>query len=374
MDRLPYAKQNITQEDSEAVLHALKRTVITRGEIVDEFEKTVAAYCGASYAVAFNSGTSALHACYAAVQSGPADRLFTTPNTFVGTVVGGMKGSCHFIDIERETGNVSLFLLQEKINSLASRGKDIIVPVHFAGIPVDMRRLSRMITSPETIVIEDAAHALGSVYPSGEKVGSCTYSHLTVFSFHPAKQITTGEGGMALTNDPHLYARLKEFRNNGIVRSPDTFWSYEIKGLSGNYNFTDFQAALGLSQFQRLSRIIEKRRSLTALYREKFSAYPFVRLFKEPEEGLVSPHLFVVQVDFKARGVPREEVMRQLKQKGIGTQFHYLPLYRLLQKQAECPEMERYAEEALSLPLHTEMDAQDVEEVVSSFLRIIGGK
>lgn len=381
MDKLflPYARQSIDQSDIEAVQASLTREVITRGELVEEFEKAIASYCGASYAVAFNSGTTALAAACHVARLNPADRVFTTPNSFIATVAAPLHlgATPVFIDIDRNTGNIQLEHLFANLNLKSSRGRPIFIPVHFSGIPLDMQKIHQENRHPESIVIEDAAHALGSSFSDGRKVGCCAWSDMTIFSFHPAKQITTGEGGMVTTNDPELDYRLRLYRNNGIVRDSAHLqgeaapWYYEVQEISGNYNFTDFQAALGLSQLKRLDASISKRRQLVKVYRSLLKDVPHLHLFTDRFDENVSFHLFVVQIDFSAYKITRASVMEKLKLKGIGTQVHYIPLYRhpFFQKYSAAdlegyfPEMERYYAEALSLPLYPDLSEEDVYRV-----------
>ncbi|MCB1149709.1 MAG: DegT/DnrJ/EryC1/StrS family aminotransferase [Chlamydiia bacterium] len=379
---LPYTRQQITEEDIEAVARSLRGKLITRGETVEAFEKAVAEGCGARFAVAFNSGTAALDAAYFAAEVEAADRVFTTPNTFIGTVVGALKAKAQLklVDID-ETGNLSLEKLSDCLNLPASRGRDIVVPVHFGGIAVDMQALDRMIRSPETVVIEDAAHAIGSTYPSGEKVGSCAYSLMTIFSFHPAKQITTGEGGMVTTNCPEHYERLKLYRNNGIVRDKNFPWFYEARHVTGNYHLTDFQAALGLSQFQRLDEIVKQRGELAKLYREKLAGCAGVSLFPEACDPRTCYHLFPAFIDPETYGVPKKELMAKLEAKGIGTQVHYIPLYKhpIVNEGKELapyfPAMEAFFARELSLPFYVGMSESDVDIVVEALksYSILGG-
>lgn len=384
---LPYARQSIDATDILEVSKALSREMITRGPKVDEFEEAVASYCGVKHAIAFNSGTSALMAAYFAAEVNPYDRLITTPNTFVSTVGAAVQRQAQhiFLDIDRTTGNLNLDQLEYNLQLPASRGKTVIAPIHFAGIAVDMQKIDQMLTDPSTIVIEDAAQAFGSSYADGTKIGSCAWSHLTIFSFHPAKILTTGEGGMATTNDDALAHRLRLFRNNGIERDPGFLdsaspghWYYEVKALTGNYNFTELQAALGLSQLKRLDEFIRKRRELMALYREKLPKIDHLQLFSPALDSRMAPHLCVAQIDFAAYKTTRHLVMQALKEKGIGTQIHYIPVYRhpYFTKQsgdltAYFPEMETYYAQALSLPLYSDLSLEDVEYVSQSLKEIL---
>ncbi len=383
---IPYGCQSINQDDVEAVSRALTGEIITRGFLVEEFERTVAEYCGAEYAVAFNSATSALEAALAAAEVNASDRVLTSPNTFVGSIAGAEKrgAATVFIDIDEESGNLNMEQLEASMNFRSTRGKEIILPVHYAGVPIDMACLDGLIANSRTVVIEDAAHALGSVYLTGEKVGSCKWSHMTVFSFHPAKTITTGEGGMVTTNHEEIYHKLKRFRNNGIERNPLylehhlTPWYYEVQEISGNYNFTDFQAALGLSQFRRLEKFIAKRQRLSACYRQLLRGAPHITPLKPAPEHNAAYHLFVVKIDFEKCGLSREKLMLDLKEQGIGTQVHYIPVYKhpyFVKKNGELseyfPAMERYYSQALSLPLHCEMNEEDVEEICSILKKML---
>lgn len=357
---IPYAKQFLDKNDIQAVVSALESDQITRGKTVEALEEKLASLCGAAYAVAFSSGTAALEAASFAAKTSVFDRVITTPNTFVGSVAGFIKqgAELQLIDVTKPTANMDVELLVTVINQPRTRGKEIILAVHFAGVALDMEKIYSSIKLPDTVVIEDAAHALGSFYPCGKKVGSCTYSDMTVFSFHPAKQITSGEGGAVLTNDPALYQRLKLFRNNGIVPSADGM-SYDVAALTGNYNFTEFQAALALSQLQKLDAFIEKRRSLVRHYRSLLQGR--ISCIPEEYDERTSYHLFVVQLE------KRDEVRQKLKEQGILTQVHYPPLYQLsaLKVKGEYPEMDSYFAKALSLPLYYGMSESDVERIVS---------
>lgn len=377
---IPYAKQSIDENDVIEVSKALRSEAITRGPLVEAFEQAVARYCNAKYAVAFNSGTTALIAACHAAGVGPNDRLLTTPNTFIASAGAGIhtKATPVFIDIDRSTGNFDLEELKPNLNLPSSRGRTVVVPVHFSGLPVDMQRLDLMIKNPDTVVIEDAAHALGSSYKDGQKVGCCAWSLMTMFSFHPAKTITTGEGGLITTNDPEVYHRLKRFRNNGIERDPEHLegeaapWYYEVQEITNNTNFTEMQAALGLSQLSRIDAFIEKRRELVRAYREQLKNVPHIRLFNDELDAHTAFHLFVVQIDFDALNTTRKDVMKALNAEKIGTQVHYIPLYRhpvIKNKAGDLseyfPQMETYYTQALSLPLFYDLSIENVVQISS---------
>lgn len=383
---LPYAQQNISQEDLDAVQHALSQSIITRGPLVETFENEMANYCGAQYAVAFNSGTAALMAAYYAADIGPNDRVITTPNSFVATIGPGIQrlATPVFVDIDRNTGNLNLEHVALNVNRSQSKGKTAVVPVHFSGIPVDVETIDASITDYRTVIIEDAAHAIGSRYKDGSKVGSCLHSQMTAFSFHPAKTMTTTEGGLVTTNDQDLYHRLQLYRSNGIERDPFYLDEqpapgyYEVKFLSGNYNFTELQAALGLSQLKRLDAFVEKRKKLMDLYRSKLGSFEHVRLFSPSEDLSIAYHLCVAQINFDAYKTTRTAVMEELHLMGIGTQVHYIPLYRhpffaraTGDISAYFPEMENYYAQALTLPLYYDLNEENVERVVESLKKVL---
>lgn len=378
---LPYTHQTIEDDDIALVSQALRGDLITRGPFVEQFEQAVANYCQAQYAVAFNSASTALAATCFAADLNRHDRFFTSPNTFVASAGPAfqMGASPVFIDIDRTTGNIDLDSLGLNLNRSSTRGRDVIMVVHYAGIPVDMNLLDRHVKNQKTIVIEDAAHALGSTYTDGQKVGSCPFSQMTVFSFHPAKTVTTGEGGVVTTNDETLWRKLQLYRNNGIVRDsqfliePPNPWYYEVQALTGNYNFTEMQGALGVSQMAKVDRFVNKRRSLVAHYRKHLSRCANITCLESSFDKYSAHHLMVAQIDFAACGKSRAHVMEALKEKGIGTQVHYIPLYRhpyFVERMGNIaeyfPEAEAFYAQALTLPLFPNMTMQDVERVCSS--------
>lgn len=384
---IPYARQSIDDSDREEVMKAMSGSFLTRGPYVQAFEQAIADYCGAQYAVAFNSASTGLTAACHVGKIQPGDRFLTTPNSFViSSGAASLRNvSPIFIDIERQSGNLSLDQLAYNVNQPISRGKNVVLPVHFAGIPVDMKKLDQMIKNPETLIIEDAAHALGSRYPTGEKVGCCTWSAMAVLSFHPAKNLTTGEGGMVLTNDPDLDARLRRFRNNGMKKTAEILkempWYYEVEEITGNFHMTEMQAALGLSQLKRLDSFIKRRQKLVSLYRELLKNTPYITFFSPKHDAYSAYHLFVVQIDFKAIKKTRAEVMQKLYEDGIGTQVHYIPIYKhpiykssLGDISEYFPEMEAYYSEALSLPLYVDLSEEQIQKVCYSLKKILGLK
>jgi dTDP-4-amino-4,6-dideoxygalactose transaminase len=385
---LPYARHAITVEDIAAVGRALADDVITRGPGVEQFEKALAAYCGARYAVLFNSGSTGLEAaCHAAALT-PFDRVLTSPNTFVATATAVIRqgGTPTFVDVDPATGNLDLAALASHMCKPATRGRTVVLPVHYAGVTVNMRELDRLIQDPDAVVIEDAAAALGSAYDAEHRVGSCRWSQMTIFSFHPAKIITTGEGGAVTTNDAQLFHRLVRFRNNGIERDaqhqkhPDNSpWYYEVHETTGNYNFTDFQAALGLSQLQRLDQLISKRLQIVAWYRDRLQQLSPVDFVLRETDARIAPQLFVLLIDYERCHTTRAEVMRTLGQARIGTQVHYLPLYRhpYFEQRAgdltaDFPGMEAFYAKALTLPLFHELEEEDVDYICAALKKCLG--
>lgn len=383
---IPYAKQSIDESDISAVADAMRGVTITRGSKVEEFEKAVADYCSVKYAVAFSSGAAALLAACHAANVSKYDRVITTPNTFVATVTAGWHCGAEplFIDIDRATGNLDLNLVEHNADYSSSRGHNIYIPVHFSGIPVDIKKLEGMVKDPDAVIIEDAAHALGSCYSDGQKVGCCAWSNMTIFSFHPAKNITAGEGGMVLTYDEELYHQLRRFRNSGIELDPGRLSShpypgyYEVIQAGGNYHMTDLQAALGLSQLKRIDQFIAKRRKLLKTYIENLKSEKGVRFFDWSHNENAVPNLCVLQIDFDAYNISRKEVMELLKEKGIGTQVHYIPVYRhpFFTKahpdiSSYFPETEAYYSQALTLPLYNDLTEEEVIYIVKTLKEIL---
>ena len=377
---LPYGRQTITDDDLDAIKEVLSGDLITRGPKVQGFEEAIASYCGANHAVAFSSGTAALQAVFHVSEVSAYDRIISSPNSFVASVIGRQQGAAvRFADIDRSTGNISLESLGEITREIHSRGKDVIVPVHFGGIAMNAHGVELHVTSPDTVIIEDACHAIGSEYPDGSgKVGNCAHSQMTVFSFHPVKTIAAAEGGMVTTNDPEIDRRLRRFRNNGMERDAQFLkepspgpWYYEVQELTGNYHMSDLHAALGLSQLSRIGDLVKKRRKLVAEYRKHLADVEGIRLFTDEFDAKSCFHLMIVQVDFEKWGISRADAMAKLREVGVGTQVHYIPLYRHgifspltpEEREEQWPEMEAYYAQALTVPLYPAMKSSDVKRV-----------
>lgn len=375
-----YGKQWISDVDIEAVVRALKSDWLTQGPTVEAFEDSFKAYVRAEHAVSVSNGTAALHLAVKALDLDAGSIGITTPNTFMATSNAMLYNDIKpvFADISLQSYNLSV----DKALDAISEKTSVIIPVHFAGQPFDVELLSGQVNRAQIKIIEDAAHAVGSRYRCGAKVGCCKYSDVTTFSFHPVKTMTTCEGGMITTNDETLYKRLLRLRSHGIERDRclykdkterDNPWYHEMHDLGFNYRLSDVHAALGLSQLSRLEDFIERRREIVQWYKEHLADIPWLIL---PEEGTglrSAFHLFVVLIDFLRLGVSRKDVMQRLREKGIGTQVHYIPVYRqpyyqrLLNIDPNAfPNMENYYAKALSLPLYPSLTESDLQQVASA--------
>ena len=375
---LPYGHQTIEEEDLRAVADVLRSDFLTQGPAVERFENDLKEYCGARHAVAVANGTAALHLAALAAGAGPGDVVLTSPNTFVATAncvryAGAVPG---FVDIDPKTRNLDPAELERFLERDEARTRVRgVIPVHFAGLPADMERISDLARRRDLFVIEDASHALGAGWRdrSGRfvKVGACSHSDMTTLSFHPVKHLTTGEGGAILTNRDDLAARLRALRSHGIHREPSRpvsgalGWLYEMRELGFNYRITDLQCALGSAQIKRLDRWLARRTELVARYRAGLGDDPRVRLGTESAGARPAWHLLVVEVP--ARG----EIYQRLRRRGIGVQVHYIPVhlhpyYRDLlgTRPGDFPRAEAYYERALSLPLFPSLRDEDVDRVV----------
>ncbi|MDD3352752.1 UDP-4-amino-4,6-dideoxy-N-acetyl-beta-L-altrosamine transaminase [Zoogloea sp.] len=377
MTFIPYGRQDITDEDIKAVCEVLRSDFLTQGPAIEKFEKTVAEYCGASHAVAMNSATSALHVACLALDLGPGDWLWTSPNTFVASANCALYcgAQVDFVDIDPATHNMSIELLERKLQAAESEGRlpKIVIPVHFAGEPCDLKAIKALAERYRFKVIDDASHAIGGRY--GEFViGGAPYSDITIFSFHPVKIVTTGEGGMAVTNNPELGVKLARLRTHGITRNPaemtrepDGPWYYEQIGLGYNYRITDIQAALGVSQLGRLDAYIRRRHELAARYDELLASLPLKRPVRNPE-NLSGLHLYVIVLNDPSR---RKQVFETLRANGIGVNVHYIPVhlqpyYRTLGfKPGDFPAAEAYYAGAVSLPMFATLTNEQQDRVVS---------
>jgi len=370
---LPYGRQAISEADISAVVDVLRSPFLTQGPVVPAFEQAVANKVEARFGIAVNSATSALHIACLALRLDIGDRLWTSPITFVASAnCGRYCGAVvDFVDIDPATGLMSVTALKSKLQQADKEGTlpKVVVPVHLAGSSCDMAAIGLLAERYGFSVIEDASHAIGGRYQD-KPVGNCRHSAITVFSFHPVKIITTGEGGLATTNDPLLAQRMSELRSHGIVRKAERFerpaagpWVYEQQQLGFNYRITDIQAALGLSQLQRLDAIVAERNRQLQRNRELLADLP-VQLLEVPENVLSSVHLAVIRLQ-QATAEQHRQVFEGLRAAGIGVQLHYSPVhlqpyYRALgYAEGQFPEAEAYASSAISMPLFPGLTESD---------------
>jgi UDP-4-amino-4,6-dideoxy-N-acetyl-beta-L-altrosamine transaminase len=389
---IPYGRHHIDDDDVQAVVRVLKSGTLTQGPTIESFERAIAEYVGVKYAVAVASGTAALHLAAMAARVGPGSALVTSPITFVASANAALYcgGRALFADIEPGTVNMS----PESLSRALDEHRDVraVVPVHFAGLPCDMPAIKAASDRAGAVIIEDAAHALGATYPTGERVGSCRHSLMTIFSFHPVKAIAAGEGGMITTNDEPTYRRLLRLRSHGINKLDDPLecpnqgvtdgernpWYYEMQELGYHFRITDIQSALALSQFGKIESFLAKRRALVARYDAAFAAFRHCRPAQSIGRRESGHHLYVVRIDFKAIGSSRADVMLKLRARNIGTQVHYIPVpaqpfYRRLGYRPEdYPHAQRYYEEALSIPLFYDLTDAEQDGVISALQELAG--
>lgn len=383
-----YGRQDISQADIDAVVEVLKSDFLTQGPMVPRFEEAVAQYCGAEYGVAVNSATSALHIACVALDLGPGDWLWTSPNTFVASANCALHcgAKVDFVDIDPRTYNMSVQRLREKLE-LAKRKKrlpKIVVPVHFAGQPCDMQAIHALSQQFGFKIIEDASHAIGASF-SDSKVGSCRYSHITVFSFHPVKIITTGEGGMATCNSSALAGRLQRLRTHGITadkklmrpRPNNEIWNYQQIELGFNYRMTDIQAALGLSQMQRLDEFVTCRHEIAERYDEALRSLAVTT--PHQTSGIYSSyHLYPIRINKNMNGKSQRHIFDSLLQSGIGANLHYIPVHRqpLYEdrgfKADDFPEAENFHREVVSIPLYPGLSPEFQDRVIRVLSRELG--
>lgn len=377
LESIPYGKQSVSEADIDAVVQVLRSDWLTQGPTVPAFEKAVANKCKAQSALAFNSATSALHIACLALGVGSGDTVWTSPNTFVATAncARYCGATVDFVDIDPDTWCLSIEKLQQKLEEhQASRCSipKVVIPVHLSGQSCDMQSIYELGQQYGFKIIEDASHAIGGTYQN-EPVGNCKYSDITVFSFHPVKIITTGEGGMALTNDPEIYEHIARLRSHGITSNPKHMtiessepWYYEQIELGFNYRMTDIHAALGLSQLERLDEFVEKRNELTQNYEETFADDPIQRQVV-PEETYSARHIYVIRVH-KHQHL---RLFEKFRGEGIGVNLHYMPVhlqpyYRKLGfQEGDFPEAEKYGKEAISIPLFPRLTDEEQSKVIT---------
>ena len=384
---IPYSRQEITEEDISEVEKVLRSDFLTQGPIVPTFEKSIASYCGSSFAIAVNSATSALHIACLSLGLGPKDWLWTSPNTFVATANCALYcgAKVDFVDIDPSTYNMSVDALTQKLEESDKLGKlpKVVIPVHFAGQPCDMQSIYELSKRYGFKIIEDASHAIGSTYKK-LKVGSCTYSDITVFSFHPVKIITTAEGGMALTNDKEIADKIYRLRTHGITRdiekmkkrSVDEIWNYQQIDLGFNYRMNDIQAALGLSQLKRLDEYVDRRNKLAENYHTKLKNLNITLPFQSAE-SYSSYHLYPILVENNLNNMSQKKIYQKLRQNKIFVNLHYVPVHRhpyyeiLGFKKNDFPEAEKFHQKALSIPMYASLKREEQEYVIKTLNKII---
>lgn len=378
---IPYGRQDITQADIDAVVAVLRSDFLTQGPMVPRFERAVADHVGAAHAVAVNSATSALHIACLAMGLGAGDWLWTTPTTFVASANCGLYCGARvdFVDIDPRTYNMCPRALRAKLEVAAREGRlpKVVVPVHLCGQPCDMQAIHALGLEFGFRIIEDASHAIGGKY-QGEFVGNCRYSDVTVFSFHPVKIVTTAEGGLAVTNDAELARQMELFRSHGITRDaqamthePDGPWYYQQIALGYNYRMTELQAALGVSQMDRLDDYVARRHALARRYDALLADLPVITPWQHPD-GYSGLHLYVVRVPSGGNGLSHLAVFEALRAGGIGVNLHYIPVHTQPHYQAmgfavgDFPEAERYYAEAISLPMYATLTESEQDKVVET--------
>jgi UDP-4-amino-4,6-dideoxy-N-acetyl-beta-L-altrosamine transaminase len=381
LSMIPYGRQDISEADIQAVVEVLRSDYLTQGPAVPAFEQALAGYCGARHAVAVNSATSALHIACLALGVGPGDWVWTSPITFVATANCALYcgAQLDFVDIDPRSYNLSVDCLAEKLLQAERSGclPKVVIPVHLGGQPCEMAGIHALSQRYGFKIIEDASHAIGGKY-RGDPIGNCRFSDISVFSFHPVKIITTGEGGMALTNDVQLARRMQLLRSHGTTRdaadmthAPDGPWYYQQIELGYNYRMTDFQAALGLSQLQRLDDFVSRRHALARRYAESLVGLPVVTQWFS-QDGYSALHLYIVCLKLHEIPVTHMEVFDALRAAGIGVNLHYIPVYRQPYyerqgfKPGYCPVAERYYAEAISLPMYPGLTEAQQQTVVDA--------
>lgn len=378
-----YGKQNVNIADIEAVVSVLQSDFLTQGPAIEKFEQYVAKYCGAKYAVAVTNATSALHIACLAAGLKKGDILWTTPITFTASANCGRYcgADIDFVDIDKKTYNISVKELEEKLINTHAKPK-VVVPVHFTGQSCDMEKLYRLAKQYNFKIIEDASHAIGGEY-KGHKVGCCEFSDMVVFSFHPVKIVTTGEGGMVLTNNKDLYDKLILYRSHGITRNPDLMtkksdgpWYYQQIDLGFNYRMTDIQAALGYSQMQRIDEFVAKRRYLVNRYNDLLKDLPLILPY-QIDEANSSWHLYVVKIDFNKVNKAKVDIFKEMKNKGICLNLHYIPVHtqpyyqRLGFKQGDFPNSEVYYKDVFTLPLYYDLSDEEQDYIVQCLKEVL---
>jgi perosamine synthetase len=400
---IPYGKHYLDEDDIQAVSEVLRHGWLTQGPMVRKFEESFAVKVGSKYAIAVSSGTAALHLSCLAADLCQDSKVFTSVNSFVASAncIEYVGAKTYFCDIDQDSLNMCPIDLEGRINSIG--GVSAIIPVHFSGAPCDMVKIQSVAKKHNAIVIEDASHALGGQYVNGKNIGNCMYSDLTVFSLHPVKGVTSGEGGVITTNNKDLYKRLIKLRSHGIYKGNFEFpgmslmddglinkkeasdedgalnpWYYEMQELGYNYRITDIQCALALSQLNKLDLFIKRRREISKLYDKLFKKTKLVNLTQTNFREVSAHHLFVLRIDYKSTGISRSKFMALLSSQGIGTQVHYIPIpmhpYYVSRGYSikDYPVCEKYYNEAISIPIFFKLDDTSILKVFNAIIEILG--
>ena len=390
---IPYGKHFIDEDDISAVIDVLKSSNLTQGPAVDKFEKDIANFVGAKYAVAVSSATAGLFlSTNALTEESEETSFYTSPITFVASSNSALYCGLQpfFVDVEEDTVNICPSQLQEKISTDSNKVK-IIMPVHFAGLPCNMDKISKIASNSGAVIVEDAAHALGAKYECGSMVGSCKYSTCTVFSFHPVKNISTGEGGVITTNDQKLYSKLLRLRSHGINKLDDQMlindqaytdgeinpWYYEMQELGFHFRITDIQAALGSSQLKKLPLFHARRSEIVQKYHNAFFDNKHISIAQKNSIELSAHHLFVALIDFEGAGISRAKLMKSLVEHNILTQVHYIPVvlnpyYKNLGYSIDqLPNANSFYKCALSLPNYFSLSDKEQDYVISTLKNIL---
>lgn len=383
---IPYGRHEITQADIDAVVAVLQSDFLTQGPMVPRFEQVVSSYCDVKHALAVNSATAALHIACLALGMGPGDWLWTSPITFVASANCGLYCGARvdFVDIDPRTYNLCPLALERKLIAAEKTGRlpKVVVPVHLCGQPCDMGAIHALSQKFGFKIIEDASHAIGGKFKD-EAIGNCRYSDITVFSFHPVKIITTAEGGMALTNDAALAERMALLRSHGITRDSarmthesDGPWYYQQVDLGFNYRMTEIQAALGVSQMDRLDAYVARRHLLASRYDKLLANLPASTPWQHPN-GYSGLHLYVIRLQLKKISRTHRQVFDALRERGIGVNLHYIPVYtqpyylRMGFKAGDFPEAQGYYAEAISLPMYPGLTEEQQDKVIAALRQAI---
>lgn len=397
MTKISYGRQTIEDDDITAIIESVRSGWLTQGFHVEAFEEAIADYCNAKYAIVCCNGTAALHLAYLAVGIARNDAIVTSPNTFVATTNAALfVGARPYLsDIDAITYNIDISKVEETISNIDSQNVNpkAIVPVHFAGLPCNIEAISDIAEKNNMIIVEDACHALGAKWQdlSGNwhKVGDCSHSQATVFSFHPVKSITTGEGGVITTNNKDIYDKLKLFRSHGIIKNSHKFinddfaftinepnpWYYEMHEPGFNYRITDMQCALGMNQLKKIDRFMDRRKEIVSIYNRLLADYSYIKLPGTKENVYSANHLYPVQIAFADLGISRNEWFKRMLKRDIALQVHYIPIH--LQpyyqkqfgfKEGDFPVSEAYYKRAVSLPIYPMLTDDDLHNIVECLI------